>query len=595
MSAPLHGAADLAAYPAGPGGAILHDRTSGQRIAVSHVTAQLVIGAAHSADPSAALAAAIEDAGQWRAEAEHEIAGLRAAGVLPDLGAVRDALTRSAQRERDRADRTDGIGAVGILACERPDSLAQLLESLEPMLAELPSRPLALVSDDSRSPGAAARVSEAVAASAPAARGETVVVDRQSRAEFARRLSAESGIDPTVAEWALLGDDLTGLPSIGANRNTVLLRTRGTRVAMIDDDVSLRVFAPPEEETGGRFQSEGDPFERWFAPTRADVDRLLRPVADNPLRRLAEPLGLHPANLLEPDADPADIDLRAASAAWRRELVTGNERIAVSALGSAGDLGWDNEHYALFQEGATRGRLLASSETFGSAVTARVGAQAVTRPTAFKDLGFLLGACMGLDNDGWLPPFPPIGRAEDSSFGKLLRRCDPTAAGALLPRAVRHDAGPRATAPPSPFAFGFNAWLGPVIGDPGPLLAVEADDRLARLGDHLCDVARMPQPQFQEMVTAHQLGSLAQLTTTLQQRATGAPAFYVEECERFLEGARREALRPLDDLCNVAGGVPALQSQLGRFGRLLRAWPALLDAAERITVEGPLAEAEGIS
>ena len=79
--------------------------------------------------------------------------------------------------------------------------------------------------------------------------------DRISRADFAKKLAALSGISNELIHFALLGEPQLPV-TIGSARNTALLQTAGHKLLLIDDDVECVLVSPEGLQQGIEFGAE---------------------------------------------------------------------------------------------------------------------------------------------------------------------------------------------------------------------------------------------------------------------------------------------------------------------------------------------------
>src|SRR5262249_29491360 len=150
--------------------------------------------------------------------------------------------------------------------------------------------------------------------------------------------------------FALFGDERCNV-SVGANRNCLLLDTLGSLAFSADDDTLCRSAVAPDHEDTALVSSSYDPTEfRFFADRASALDSMTFAAADF--------LAAHEALLGRAVAD-----------------VTGcpdsGGRVALTMPGLAGDSGMGSSRYYLALTGASRERLLASEETYRSALRTR--------------------------------------------------------------------------------------------------------------------------------------------------------------------------------------------------------------------------------
>jgi hypothetical protein len=257
-----------------------------------------------------------------------------------------------------------------------------------------------------------------------------------------------------------------------------------------------------------------------------------------------------------------------------RRLRSRPGRIAVTLSGSVGDCGWDSPDFLLFadrQSGTARGREM-------------VQVASVTALTDRADPMF--GWSLGLDAREMLPPFTPIGRAEDVGFGVLLSTCFADHYVAHLPWALLHaPTEPKSFTTEPAFAVGFNGWLPSVLSALAPGAGPPAD-RLAELGRLLRELGRLPADTFDAFVREHLLRSLGARAEALETAMAAAPSVWRKDAAAELTRMRESALAPVERLYCQPGGRAGVQTHLVSYGAVLAAWPARWAAARVLQDRG---------
>ena len=413
----------------------------------------------------------------------------------------------------------------------------------------------------------------------------------EEKLAFARSMVQLGGMPSEVVEFACVGHRGHGLTTVGANRNAILLHTVGDRILSVDDDVACRLASSPGKTDEVAISSGGSPLGVWFF---ADSDAPLRSldfVARDVVGLHEEWLGRNPWTCLSERSQDHPAIFEEAEPALLRRLGRPADRVAVTLNGVAGDSAWDSPYYHLFQRGATLRRLTRSEAEYRIARSTRQIIQAVNRTTITERTDAMLGMCMGLDNEGLLPPFTPIGRAEDVAFGVLLTRCFEATYAVHLPWVLVHSPPePRSFSADHIFSVGFNAWMPSCLGLFDLGLAQTPEQRLRRLGQHLEELGALPQHSFEEFVQSHLWRSMSALVSELTERLEGPeqplPTFLVEDLRSFITLARRSALTPVDELYGIAGGREQTQRLIAQFGRVLGWWPTMIEIARHLRAEG---------
>jgi len=408
----------------------------------------------------------------------------------------------------------------------------------------------------------------------------------EEKSAFVSRLASAGNIPEDVLRFGCLPDRSSGV-TVGANRNALLLHTVGERIISADDDTVCKVAVPPEHLDGLDLAAGGNTLQLWFFRHRAEALAAVEYVEEDLLGRHGRYLGEAPAPMLAAAGAAA---FRLTDPALLRRVHAGPGRIRVTANGIVGDCGWDNPDFHLFQEGPTFARLVRSAADFDVARGTREMIQAVPRATITGLAEPKFAMCIGLDNTRILPPFPPVGRAEEVAFGAVLTACFGDAYAAHLPLLVQHDPldGKRFSAA-GLFSIGLGSWLPACVSRFDPGLPVSPAARLRSLGQFLADLGRLPGREFDEFARLAMWGSMDALIRGLEDRLAGAqpaPAYWSRDVRQFMARARRSALAPAEELYASIGGRAALQRLLDQFGNLLMWWPAIVDAARRLRGDG---------
>lgn len=193
------------------------------------------------------------------------------------------------------------------------------------------------------------------------------------------------------------------------------------------------------------------------------------------------------------------------------------------------------------------------------------------------------------DHSLGLPPCFPIGRGEDDTSTLVLTKAWPGAVTGFVPWVVLHR--PRAERRYAPDAFdGIPAEVGPqmlvrmALRTLGPLpLGTSAAERWAAIGRHLFGIGSMPPSAFVAFVV-HEwrtvLSHLHRVAAAAADEYPDNPGWWRDRLARSrdrIATVMRHSDRPPvpwtdPDLTEARWGMR-------RYGELLQAWPALLDAA----------------
>ncbi len=414
----------------------------------------------------------------------------------------------------------------------------------------------------------------------------------EEKIAFAKRLSETSGLPLEVVAFAITGDKEYGITTVGANRNALLLHTVGECIFSADDDTLCQVAAVPgTRERGLLFSSQGSPVEGWFFPDRQSLLQAAHFIEQDFLANHEQWLGREPLEAAASNSQKYEIECSLVGPSFLRDLEASQGKVLLTINGAIGDCRWDNPQHYLFLRGDTFKRITPTEQEYRSASVTREVLQAVQQVTVTRNSGSLFATYLGLDNREFLPPFPPLGRAEDVGFGMTLDVCFKAAYTVHLPWALYHSPlEKREYSTQSMFGIGFNTWLASCISLFDPGFAHSPLERLGKLGGHLKELGGLSKSSFEEFVRLRLWLSISSMISELEERMRNnnepLPSYWVQDAKSHIAQARKTALVPLVDLYVLDGGTELLQRLLIRFGQMLECWPVMLETARRLRMEG---------
>lgn len=326
--------------------------------------------------------------------------------------------------------------SIVIPTAHRPDSLARAIHSITDSASFKKHDFTISIFDDSRS-----KKSPASVEIFPYLRKNHPHVKLRCSTAATRKLYCEHmvdlGIERDVAEFALLGVQLPGMPTVGAVRNAILLDTLGKNVLCVDDDVVFNRVRAETHTSRTLFTGHHIPWKADFFKTRDDL------VADAGLTGTFDLLGAHLEIMGQSFSSLARCSEHESAGTHRlcthmlkAILSEQPNRILVTSSGLAGDAAAPDAFRWLTTQGAWTGRFQNSDAGLEIAlrsreVLVRVADVVVTHNPNIQSY------CLGIANGYLMPPFLPVGRNEDGFFGMLLQ-CLYTGSVAHLPHAVLH-------------------------------------------------------------------------------------------------------------------------------------------------------------
>jgi hypothetical protein len=529
-------------------------------------------------------------------KAKAVLAELVAYGVLVRESDVVASLTATGEAPIEVAP----IHTLAVPTCNRVESLARSLDQFAAHAERSGRRLRIVVGDDSTEPVARAATREAVRRVAAARGVEASYLGPEHRERHTERLAAESGVPVEVVRFGLLGDAACG-PPIGANRNALLLACMDEPTLWADDDVEPRAAAPVQREPGVALGFDGDPYVIAFFPDRESVLGGVVPEEHDPFALHERWLGSSLPGLTSRGGRP--VDVTDATTEMLRDIRDQRGRVVVSFTGIYGDAAMTLNTAFLFWSGRqARAGALSDDSFYRRAMTSREMLRSAPRPTLVPLFPFM-ATSFGFDPRGGFPPAFPVLRNEDAMFGTLLARCFEGSYGVHLPVAYLHaPSGKRVYVERDAAAVGvgFVELLIAFMNlHPFDVRAGDWRDRLRLSGEHMRLWAESPAREF--FSVAHQAlmraatGTAMRAQLLLNGLARDAP-HWARDLVSFLEklgGALPGERYPLPlDLPGRDGpggpdAVVRLMQRLARdFGRLLEAWPALIEAERRLRAAG---------
>ncbi|HEX7239678.1 MAG TPA: hypothetical protein VF263_05405 [Longimicrobiaceae bacterium] len=505
--------------------------------------------------------------------------GFVAEGLLTAEAEVADRLRALLPAGTDAAAPPPRIGALCIPTRDRPDTLRRALGSWLGNAAAHGRSPGVVVLDDSESDEAQGRNLAALREAAARHGVPAHRATRGRRERYARDLAAYAGLPGETVRFALLGDPRFP-SSYGATRNALLLDTVGELCLQVDDDTLCTVCRPAATDEELLLTPEMEPNEYWFARDFEEALACVRVVEADFLALHERVLGRSPAECVASTAG-GTVRVGAPWSSRQLSLLSAPEaRVAVSFAGIVGDCGGPGRHHwRLALRGASLERLVADPGSYRARLLSRQLVKCPTR-TVVSTGPYCMAGNMGLDNRTLLPPFVPVGIAEDALFGVLRAGLFPHLASASLPYAVVHDPSPPRPAPaePVPMTLYANAVLTslvarflevwPVDGGPGSL---------EHLGAYLRELGSLPDASFgarvRQLVVPTLTAAAAQAEGLLAGWPDAPPHWRASMEESAAELASLVAREDPASPSDLPGG-PAERSAL--FRRLLRGYGGVL-------------------
>jgi hypothetical protein len=493
---------------------------------------------------------------------------------------------------------TDKIASIAIPTRERVPLVLRAVDSYGAYLASSHQSVSLIIADGSMSATGRRDIINALRSSVNRYGYECLYIGAEEKERFVVELSG-LGLPTNIARFALFGDSaLSGITTLGSNRNAIQLQTLGSKVLCVDDDTLCLGGSISSVDSGLRIRGHGDVTEAWFFSTRAAAVHGVNSLKSVDILACHDTmLGRSLTSLILAAEPRQGANVREGCGHIVSSLIEGQAFVATTYNGLVGDSAtYSSLEWPMHPSSETRWRWYRAIANGPRAqqVTREVIRQ-VTAPTICHG-GLSIGAFIGLDNRRLLPPFMPLFRNSDGVFGAILARLDGHYC-AHLPISLLH-------APPSSTlewarqhpAANLKSWT------PGlrvseilaacistwrvTLPAISADAKLKSLGQFLINLGSLETAAFQNVVRTALLTTASryalQIEHLISQNGDLEPA-WKPELRRRLDELRRSVeetayYHPLDVDHGSPEKVTALKEFVHSFGMLLNWWPHFVEA-----------------
>jgi hypothetical protein len=518
---------------------------------------------------------------------------LQRLGTLANSGAM---LSGEALIERASSFADPGnpakISWLAIPTKNRPAQLMRALDSYTANFSRYGRRMKLLVADDSRSVKQSRALKALLKARYARSGHELHYFGIEEKRQYVDLLTRDGEIPREVVEFALFGPD-GHAPTMGANRNAILLLTAGEMLLSVDDDTVCQPRAPLGSDVAGplRLGSEGDPSGFWSFPDHESALAFTAPmnldVASAHEQLLGQPLW----SLFREAAAKGALDLSTACDHIMESIWTGRGQVYVTVNGSVGDSGlYSQRSLMTHPDPETRARLIGSEEAYRVTLRSREVMRHTPRATVCHG-GPFISMFVGVDNRGLLPPFFPAFRSEDRVFGSTLAACvNPCYFGHLPWTMVHAPSRRRRCDPEAAYAVRvsdllcacYSTWAMSKSG-------LTVSDRLQSLGRHLLRIGVMEDADLREFLHVQVLRQAAGLSSRengLLQLQNWKPEYWAAGLQAGADARLASALRtdyamPVELQSDSRLDDPLAQVRrfIRWYGELLRWWPAIVDRA----------------
>jgi hypothetical protein len=513
---------------------------------------------------------------------------------------------------RDRNDASTDIHLSWVSA-DRPDTLTESIASFAANLRRYGHSPSIKVYDDSGDPKVQVDYQKRLVGLNKRMSVRISYAGDEEKRRYINVLTEEvrpRGVDRQVVEFIF---GLDSFPyTLGANRNAALLDAAGERFVLHDDDAFCRLAPSPscgeEKRTVLRFSSEPHTYRTERFENLRELYEQIETV-DYDYLSLFDGLGSSLHEYLSRGF--TSFETEGVSPEFAAHLRNNHGRVLLSTLGFYGDSGkTENTYYLGLLQEEGRGKMYESEETYNRYLSSRAVIRSIDRES-IKNGSPFFGLVMGFDHRAPLPPFFSLFRNSDTIFSALLGTCRPQSYRSYLPWMAEHR-----PSEPRTFSRAETKAVFPLFSD--FLLHLHADYRKRYGGEHnrpplqdrstvydggfgtfLCRVGRLPEKDFREYarhLTNLHLSRQVFFFNGLLEYYGHEPEYWAEDVHSLVGRAREMMSEPSApvpaELANVDPPDPPDQALtrfreiVGRYGRLIEAWPEIWSAAKELREHG---------
>ena len=370
----------------------------------------------------------------------------------------------------------------------------------------------------------------------------------------------------------------------------------------------INIAGAPELGDGIDFTRGRDPSEYWFFSDRATALRSAAFVDEDILAIHEQLLGKDLSSITSAMGEGTNPRTRQVESSRPPPSEPPTGKVAVTFNGLLGDSGWGSPFgcwgapmgYLVLNDESHR-RLVNSESFYRATCTSREILRVASQPTV-SDATFSMSTFMGSDNRCLLPPWMPVGRGADVTFGTTLQECFENIHFGHVPWTLLHAPVERRRFSEGELfrsASGYDLpklmldCINSFVFEPG---AESAVGRLKALGSHVEELGSLPETDFEEFVRVqarHTNRAFAGLLEDHLRRHDESPVYWANDVRKYIDILDRAVTNdaywlPLDlvNRYGVDDGRGIARRLVKKFGELLYWWPDIVNATSDLRAQG---------
>ncbi len=477
------------------------------------------------------------------------------------------------------------LRAVFIRACDRPDQLARLLDSLAEYERRFRANRHYVLLDDSSTSEAANRHRDLLREFARATGCKLSYLGASERERLVAKLSRAVPQAASILPHLLLRTDSAGRFGGGRSWNMALLLSAGARLTLLDDDHRLPLRRPDDARSG----LDPNPSPEVYTHFHRNMENALgagEEVEGDPFELHLDAVGNALGTLASSPRYAIDRTSLRGLALSRLDHLSGDARILATQHGSYGSSRTESGIWLYQLPAASRAEFVRDRDSYLRNVEAGSLWYGYRQARATSAATFTPFA---LDNTVMLPCANPIGRGEDALFSCVTELCHRRALMLELPVAIGHvqetqrKRSPRTMTANTPR---FNYFISDFVRRQLPDFNAESPaQRLGLLAAHLRDVGSAGETGCLRQLREYLAYARADLIERLQNQYDGAqdaPVYWQADVRSIIEANGRALIAKdpprLGDWPETADNATCaklLRDETGQLATAYDAWPAL--------------------
>lgn len=524
---------------------------------------------------------------------EHRLNSLAASGLMIACGDLVHAC--SGLEDRDPGQ----FSWLAIPTCSKVEHLLSTLQSYITRLRTFDRKVRVFVADDSRSVGHQARCKQLLKRLSRESGLEFFYAGSAEKHHFAELLSARGNIPREVVSFALFGSGFDG-PTIGGNRNAILLHTLDHLVLSVDDDTECEVGRAAESGDPRALEVRNDSLvtESWFFEDRDSAVKAASFCNLDLLREHETLLGRSISSVVNRAIRAGVLQIDDISDRLLKAICLNEGHIAITYNGIVGDTGmYSPIGLVLFGTDETVRHLLSSESAYERALGSRLAIRHA-RNTTICHGGEAFATVIGLDNRSLLPPFQPVFRGEDHVFNRIISSHFEQDYFGHVPYGILH----------TPFVQrSYNLHTIAQVRicevvvhfietEKGTGVETDRSKCMESLGQQLLEIGSLPLRDFANLLNElisyradNYLRRLDTLASTRQRAPNFVLAHIRREMNQLLKSLSDErSVTPIEMVgCHSVTQVAQMVREFVKnFGDLLKWWPAMVGEAKLLRKNG---------